>query len=1090
MLHFKPSEAQSPDLPPASAQNASGPTSRLKKRSSYGWPLTPSTNSRGGTGNVEATPDVVLRREGSYGSAHDTPQREPHSLGGRKSFTFEFQAPENIRPSQPRPRSTMSSLKTGSIGNTSRPGSPSISHSNGSTAPILPSFGEPSPHASTRNKLVKRSSSQRALSGSSNLHSTLRRPATSHQRSATLHRQYFDGKESLHRGFHSSPLPFDLPENHQSFDDVLQRWRPFFKSQSTRHGKDGSSRKRNLHGGFARHENPPTIVPDITELPTLLLATSISTRSSTDEANTGYPSNVSAPSRPFTPVGLQNFETPIKNVEKAEPMTDLETRPRTSLSMSEIFPSPSPLTWKFPRVGSLRKNKGHPRNSSGRRVVSAPQSTQARALTSSIQKVRALGNHTRIYASPDDDANPSRITGSHNSVFQRSPSSPLPPLNRLSAFEVNLPDTVPSYPTSPQPEDIIGPTRDFSVPSSPSSSPLGLSLQRNLAHHPSGTHSDHASTLLESDHDNSRVLSGDEDDMDGRSETLYDSARTGATGSSFSRNKRPHIDTIFDESPPPELPSEDKLLALKHLRVSDSVKMGGTPQQRMQEKLDSPMMDGLVDSCKDLEHPASTHRLDENLVSVATINLPPAASPDLRQADIKHSQHLDAETEESWSFDDMDTRPDDFASSNKRPISNVDDPNEEILSRSRKSTPRRRESPPPNPFEWSEKSATEKDSAHRDSPRPKTVHGRQGKDLRGSRLSGRRGPPALHLRSQSVPVPHDNRSHSNTSKLDSWVLGNKGPSEDWDGDFDFEEQPDTPKPVNESMRPILSSGMLVPRAILERQASVHGQFGQVKELTKLVEELKRLQQQARSQGIMSGQSAELWKEAEGIINLATLDDEEQDMFPPHSPIADFDFFDEDSPSNRRQRSDVTPPRDERPAFIEDHSSQISPRPSYEKSNVDTPSPTMRPRKESSAKAKSVLENIHQQRTPYEPALLDAKITQTKLPFDTTSLKDLVTRAGVVTRALKEEVRRAENRNESPAVIPDLRPGTPPDPPFSQMFQKPRVSPALSMSPRESKSPRVTQSPKSPKSPRGNSLGGSITGNDNEINGHMKMMTVV
>ncbi|EDN05293.1 predicted protein [Histoplasma mississippiense (nom. inval.)] len=39
----------------------------------------------------------------------------------------------------------------------------------------------------------------------------------------------------------------------------------------------------------------------------------------------------------------------------------------------------------------------------------------------------------------------------------------------------------------------------------------------------------------------------------------------------------------------------------------------------------------------------------------------------------------------------------------------------------------------------------------------------------------------------------------------------------------------------------------------------------------------------------------------------------------------------------------------------------------------------------------------------------------KLPFDTQSLRDLVIRAGVVTRSLKEVVRKAEGSNVYPAT---------------------------------------------------------------------------
>ncbi|KAL9101459.1 MAG: hypothetical protein Q9163_003274 [Psora crenata] len=1089
-LHVQPLHAHPPATPPPSNQPASTPTARLKKRSSYGWPLKSSAPLRGGTNSAGPDVDQAVKREASSDSVEDTLGRDSGALRRQTSFTSEFKASENMKPSKPRPRSTMSSLKTtGSALHTPRTDSPSFSYSNRSTAPILPILGEPSPPTLTRNRLVKRSSSQRISSRDSHSHSALRRPATSHQRSATLQRGHLDGEESIRRRFHTSSLPYDLPEHHQSFDDCTQRWRPFFQPYAIRQGKHESTKKRSRHGGFARHESPPTIVPGITELPTLMLATSISTRSS-DDASNGLPRDTSALSTPFAPTVLNNFDTPTRGDKTVEPTSDSDARPRSPLSLSDIFPSPSPLSWKMPHVGSLRKKRSLRRDIGSRRVVSAPHSVETRVLDSFAQGDRTLGTHTRIFASPDNEETASKIRLAQNTVFPRSPSSPLPPLNRFSAFEVDLPDIMPSYSTGPHPLEPRNPPRRFSAPSTPPLSHLASSLRRNQAHHPSGTYSDHASTLLGSDNDNSRFVSGDEDDVDCRSETVYDSARTGGAGSSTSKNKRRHIDTVFDESSLPVLTAKDKLVSLQSLHVTESVTADDRGKDHVAEQNDRPLSRESKFLCKEPKPLASTQGRDKFSDLPEPESLPPTMSSDLEIASMGPSGSIDSGTGRLSSSDDTEKLLDDSITPQKTDSNNMDDTSAWGSSRSRKSNPRRRESPPPNPFEWSEQAAMEKESPRGDPPRPKTVHGRQGKELRGSRLSGRRGPPALHLRSQSVPVPSEPRNHSNASKLDSWVLGNKGPSEEWDGDFDFEDAPRTSKPVSDGMRPDLPSGMLVPRAILERQASVHGQFGQVKELTKLVEELRRLQQQARLQGIMNGQSAELWKEAEGIINLATVDDEEQEVFPPHSPIADFDFFDDDTPSSRRRKSEFTSPRDEPSTTAEDDSSQASLRLSHDRSNFETPPHTGRPRKQSSAKAKSVLENIHQQRAHYDPVILDAKITQKKLPFDTTSLKDLVTRAGVVTRALKEEVRRAENRSESPSITPDHKHEVPPDPPFSQMFQKPPISPSIGKSSRESKSSRVTQSPNSPANSRGDVMGASMGGNDNDINGHMKMMTVV
>ncbi len=1096
-----------PTTPSPIQQSASAPTSRLRKRSSHGRPLTSLGNLRGGTRTVGSTPDGRKRPGTGDGDAPQEVQESAQPIA-RGSFAFEFRNSENTDPSWPRRVSTLSSLKNESSITTPQPGSPSIAHSNGSTAPILPTFSETSPSTASRNKLVKRSSSQRVLQGSTPLHSTLRRPATSHQRSATLQRQYFEDDEPIQQPvFYSSPLPAHLPEDPQTYDETSQRWRPFFKSQGQRPRNNVSSRNRSLQGKARPNELHNTIKPDFAELPTLLLATSISNRSS-DEAANHRASNVSGLSRPFTPLSFNKLETPIAQKTPASADTDVEIRPRISFSISDMFPSPSPSTWKLPRAGSLRSKKSFARYPGGRRIASAPQSTQAQKVGTLIQDGKGLGNHTHIYASGETHEDVVNATG-QNEVFQRSPSSPLPPLNRLSAFEVDLPESVPSHPTSPQLDTSIVASSRFSPMSSPfSPSLIGQTVHRNKAHRPSGAPSEPTSTLLGSDNDNSRLMSGDEDDADGRSETIYDSTRTGATGHSHAGILKPPIGTIFDESPPPEPPSKGipnhKLT--ESMPVNESVAMYNEQKQLVMTNRTVSPAGGTNDlSCKEQDSP--TREANEFSFSPETANATQSAPNQPNRPNLPNATYegMDRdEDDELWSFDSAENLRGDQELSNRNLVGDEGSPLARILPRSRIETPRRRYSPPSgihdrsgksNIFEWSEQAAVDKDSQEGDSPRPKTVHGRQGKELRGSRFSGRRGPSALHLRSQSVPVPKDNRNHSNASKLDSWVLGNKGPSEDWDGDFEFEEpsraMKQSPAPAD-TMRSSQSAGMLVPRAILERQASFHGQFGQVKELTLLVEELKRLQHQGSDQGIMNGQSAELWKEAEGIINLATLDDEEQEPFPPrspHSPTLDFGFFDEDSPSNRtRRRSGFSPPpKEDRLSVIDDSSgSQPSSRQSQELSKVETSPTTARPSKESSAKAKSVLETIHQQRSHYDPNLLDPKVSHKKLPFDTTSLKDLVTRAGVVTRALKEEVRRAENKGEYPPApaTPDARPSAPPDPPFSQMFAKPPPSPPLRQS------PRLTQSPKSPKSPKSTVMGGSISNNDNEINGHMKIMTVV
>ncbi len=594
------------------------------------------------------------------------------------------------------------------------------------------------------------------------------------------------------------------------------------------------------------------------------------------------------------------------------------------------------------------------------------------------------------------------------------------------------------------------------------------------------------------------MLSGDEDDTDFRSETVYDSTRTGATGSSHSNLRRLPIETMFDD-PIIADHQKTKAVALQELLSHDSFNTVEVQRNRIaeeEESIPTPVRPPLPTKEDVMLHPSQ----DMDSPSLAGIE-PPAPHPQSSEDPVAKVQ--DISDEEVWAIESLsESEKNSYQGRRTSPESII---RASKLSSNTVSNEMRPPDPTPLPgrvshphvTKWSESPPVERIAS---APRPNNM---QGKDVRGSRTTGRRGPSSAHMRSQSVPVAPENPNHrANTSKLEAWVLGNKGVSEDWDGDFEFEDNLASPRqaPVEDGpIRTSVSSGMLVPRSIMERQASVHGQFGHVKELTLLVEELKVLRQQASDLNVTNGLSAELWKEADGIINLATLDDEELDFLSPRSPNSpgiDFDPFEEDSPAagNRRQSAASSSREHANGASDHDHGHTTPVHSTPERSRLDT-SQTIRPRKESVAKAKSVLETIHQQRNHYGPNFLDQQTPQKKLPFDTTSLRDLVTRAGVVTRALKEIVRRAEKAaesnpswtapNPSPDEDDDIPPPNPPskpDPPFSQIFHPPN-SPTP-----KNKSPRVTQSPKSSSnSYRG---GTTIAGNDNEIHGHMKIMTVV
>ncbi|KAJ5763335.1 hypothetical protein N7533_002016 [Penicillium manginii] len=357
-----------------------------------------------------------------------------------------------------------------------------------------------------------------------------------------------------------------------------------------------------------------------------------------------------------------------------------------------------------------------------------------------------------------------------------------------------------------------------------------------------------------------------------------------------------------------------------------------------------------------------------------------------------------------------------------------------------------------NIFDWSEQTRLDRDQSDSEA-RPSTVHGKQNAIDRGSRAACRKVPSSIHLRSQSVPVARDlpaNDSRQTSGKFGTWGLGSKGVSEDWDSDFDFDdgEEEDIPSQKTKSTESEAPAQcMTVPQAILERQASLRGQYGQVQELTLLVEELKRLRHQASVLDLVGGPSSELWKEAESIVNLATIDDEENQRSPPGSPSSlTFSFDDSDDegltvPSTKRdsdgswrsaakQETTLTlplrqPKRDSESTWQETPTSNNQP--------YDQP---LRQLSKNSPKSKSVLDILQpprgHDRSATLPDLRPSSRAQ-KLPFDTSSLRNLVVRAGVVTRALKEVIRKAEG------VDPNPQGSFPSDPPFRRIFDQPSIA---------------------------------------------------
>ncbi|KAJ3499035.1 hypothetical protein NLG97_g650 [Lecanicillium saksenae] len=376
------------------------------------------------------------------------------------------------------------------------------------------------------------------------------------------------------------------------------------------------------------------------------------------------------------------------------------------------------------------------------------------------------------------------------------------------------------------------------------------------------------------------------------------------------------------------------------------------------------------------------------------------------------------------------------------------------------------ERPLSNIFDWSEPSTQDKHDAERRSGRPQTAYGKQVVDPRGGRSTNRRGPAPAHVRSQSVPVVHDVADeHKPTgAKYGTWGLGTKTVSEDWDEDFEFGSAADNDDRANQSM-------FAVPESIRASQPSVKAHSGQIRELSLLVNDLKRLCRHGRDMGLLEGSQKALWKEAEGVIALASPDDETMDDDLDSNPSVDLDAFD-----GKAKQGDPRPKTPQTESFyvgspkLEPSISKtavLRERHSPRRRSVFSPDDDIFGGAESSAdkKASSSSKKPSQQppQTPerladvngvvrtvmeamqhrsHSDTILETGKPSRKVQFDTNSLKALVRRSGELRDALSDIIRRTDQLTQSPArpLRHDRDRGPDSSPAFTRVFDDPGSSP--------------------------------------------------
>lgn len=895
---------------------------------------------------------LVFRRQSKRETRPNTAS-DDDAVGSRGSSTnrssmFRPRTADTRSTSQHRDPSASSSwLKRLSNVSSTRTSSPSAPSSKLDSTPQ--SISSPIPENISQtlpNKLVKRSTSQRALSHDHARGMFLKRPATSHQRSATV--QEWIPQETS----------FSTPATPYLSSESGPIWRPFFER--------GYSRKR---FNTADQKDGPNL------------------------------RTVSLPSN-RQPVLMLGSELEIGGFPDSEP--------------EKVYVSPAET-----------------------RAISSSRQRLRRSLSSVHRAARR-----RHVTDPTVKLSTEAVNGTITSTIRQSPyattlqSSPLDP---------NLPHRTPSFNSSPP----LFPVRHR------------FSFRNRQSIAPSDP------TTTSSDND-VRVFT-DDDSMDFQSDTAYDSLTTRATASSHSALRTPKLETIFNE-PQVLHDADERDTTLAHLvqrttLTDDTTSHNHSSQSDQLRGIGITEIEEENDEMSFIEEPTSIltpvksvsdvhdeynatpipHRLqyfDSPLRSSPPVPAPTAVTRDIGTPEfVIRPRQIEIEEEDiDWSpKSDKEEKASTctlrpglasnghneltaFNMSRKHSTSDltVEDDNESDKRLS-------------SIFDWSEHQKLGGETFSGIQMRPKTVHGKQGHDGSRSRSSGRKGPSQMHLRSQSVPNNRESNAEPaplSTSKFGTWGLGHKGVSEEWSDDFDFDDIEDDEPPQLQSgpLKPTERGtirGVKVPQAIIDRQASVHLQFGQVQEFMLLVEELKGLRARGAALQLLESHSKQLWEDAESIIDLATINNEDDVYVRPPSPTSS-DIFGEEVAALPKNGHDKTPMDDQKKSVIALRSV----------SSPATP-PHGRPRGESLAQAKNLLQSIHQNRSGFDSSPLEFdNYTQRKLPFDTQDLKDLVVRSGVITRALKEIIRKAEGLSVSPTKTPPkIR-----DPAFSQIFNVPDSSP--------------------------------------------------
>ncbi|SMR42866.1 unnamed protein product [Zymoseptoria tritici ST99CH_1E4] len=889
---------------------------------------------------------------------------------------------------------SMSSSRDSSRTPSSRPVSAAFSLSNapvavshsGSTTPI---FLDTTPLNSAPNKLVKRASSVHTQSspvqGSGSKLPILRRPATSHQRSASLHGLSYTSDRNAQPSLSGGCTP-----NRDT------QWRHYFTPRIA--AEDVAQSRRSSATAIP---NPiKRVYPDRRYIPTLISAKDLTRPADVelDEGGHYIKEDDAAGTEGQAPGSTASSPFPNQIVHFEE-----SAAPRRSFSIGDLLSTgPQPL-WKRPKSSA---GKSRPWSSRSIRTNRPRVSSDSRASMGN----RLSSNSTLESERPAKRRDLTDPETSRRSIYSSPSSVDAATTEHVKEIDLGLGADLQSlHITDVESRAAATSVRSSSQDDLPLESPMIPPTKHTRL---SATPSEIPSTVG-SDSDTRSV--GD-NSTDYQSDTFYDSYPTRTTRSSSGR-RGPHIETIFDESPPNfssgrstklrdflsdgQFPGDEYLGHYRHSTIEEEESVVSTPVRSLHNKsvtsTPSARPGGLhifSSSPPVMNIAADTDELDWDAPEDEQLSYRSLGS---QHPSNSHEFRLPADRGLPVRFGPI------LLSANSS--SNVSTPQRNgALLKERA-----------NLFDMAEQQPSPSHTAN-SPPRPRTVHGKKDQDSRWSRPTGRRGPSAMHARSHSVPVVPDVDGKRDTvvaNKFGTWGVGSKAVTEDWDEDFEFDPPP---LPTQDAVcvdERCIDSGheMFVPKSIREQQENVVANIGLLREWGLLIEELKELRIRAVGLDMMNGPYAQSWREVDAMIELADQESEEHTLepgtSPPSSPGFDPHAFEETSPSlndtilSRQAANDVE-------ATLENTSSR-----NHHLSTPQAKSVGNRPRKDSELVAQSVIAALQSRTSSTLTRAAPAAGPNKKVPFDTATLRHIVPYVSGLKRLIKDAMRETEKLYSSP-----------------------------------------------------------------------------